>query len=988
MTGANSQRSLAAVEAFAALGDAVAVIGDDGSAVTYATLASQARTVAEQLGGERRLVQLVADNTLAALVAYLGCLAGGHPVLLTPSGRIHSVAALADTYDPDVVIRAQPAAEPILDVRRRRSRHRLHPDLALLLPTSGSTGAQKLVRLSQQNLDANAHAIMASLGTRPADRAATTLPMHYCYGLSVVNSHLLAGATLLLTKRSVVDPCFWTHFRAYGGTTFAGVPHTFDLLDRTRFERMQLPTLRYVTQAGGRLAPERVRRYAELGANTGWDFVVMYGQTEATARMAYLPPELAREHPGAIGIPIPGGSFTIAPVEGVAAEADAGELVYRGPNVMLGYAHGPDDLALGRTVTELRTGDIGRRQPDGLYEVVGRVGRFVKPFGLRIDLDRVEQVLAGLGYAAACTGDDDVIVIGLDPTACSCTGTGTHPETAIDPETRTRTGEIAATTTPASATTTDANEQVASIVDSVTDRFGLPRSAVHVAVFATGLPRLTSGKTDYVTILAATRQPRTAPNALTAPQVSPATTPRGTVRAVFALVLGCNEIPDDATFVRLGGDSLSYVETSLLLEDALVTLPDTWHLMPVHELDALVRADAATDATATPQPRDTSARLVHRPHWRWHSLRPMDTTVFLRALGIFLVVAAHTHLTDIQGGAHVLLAVAGYNYARFRLSGTDTATDTATELRHTARSLTRLALPTVALVAALLLLTDGFRLSNLLLVHNYVGDGRWRFWFIEALVHIGVALAIVFSIPSVRRAERRQPYFLAVAVVVAALAIRSGALGIGRPLHTAFTTHSILWLFALGWATQRATSLPRRLLVSLLAVIGVAGFFDDPFRDGVVLAGLLALTWWPRIRVPHPLYRPVGVLAAASLAIYLSHWEIWPMLQAHATTEVATVVTLLAGVAIWATGRRIAPRASALARRAATLMRFSMPRWFPPQPALHCPGVEGHPNGEQRLGPILAQRDRPRFQAYSRWRRRPPHQGTVVSGMSAERTGE
>ena len=161
--------------------------------------------------------------------------------------------------------------------------------------------------------------------------------MSYCYGLSVVNSHLLRGAALILTDRSVVEDEFWELFTRHHATSFAGVPYTFDLLERTGFEHMELPHLRYITQAGGRLEPDRVRRYAELGTRRGWQFFVMYGATEATARMAYLPPDLAHRYPGAIGRPVPGGSFTIEPLDGW-TESGVGELVYRGPNVMLGYA--------------------------------------------------------------------------------------------------------------------------------------------------------------------------------------------------------------------------------------------------------------------------------------------------------------------------------------------------------------------------------------------------------------------------------------------------------------------------------------------------------------------------------------------------------------------------------------------------------------------------------------------------------------------------
>ena len=250
------------------------------------------------------------------------------------------------------------------------------------------------------------------LDIRETDRAATTLPMSYCYGLSVIHSHLLVGAGLILTDRSVVDEEFWELFRRHRGTSFAGVPYTFELLESVGFDAVDLPHLRYVTQAGGRMPPERVHRFAELAQESGFELFVMYGATEATARMSYLPPELALSRPNTIGRPIRGGSFTIEPLDEW-ADDDVGELVYRGPNVMMGYAHGPDDLALGKTVETLRTGDIARLCADGLYEVVGRNSRFVKMYGLRIDLQQIEAALRARGMPAFCTSDDDVIVIAV-----------------------------------------------------------------------------------------------------------------------------------------------------------------------------------------------------------------------------------------------------------------------------------------------------------------------------------------------------------------------------------------------------------------------------------------------------------------------------------------------------------------------------------------------------------------------------------------------
>ena len=341
----------------ASYGDSPAILTDTLT-LTYRELAERVDDLALRLGSERRLVALTAANDLDSLVAYLAALVGGHPLILLPEDKPAALEALVAAYDPDVIVRCG-NGRTVLEERRPCTRHELHPDLALLLSTSGSTVSPKLVRLSQANLQSNAESISEYLNIGPNDRAATTLPMSYCYGLSVINSHLLHGAGVVLTDLSVVDPCFWELFRRRGATALAAVPYTFELLERVGFADMELPSLRYVTQAGGRMAPESVRSYAELGRRKGWELFVMYGQTEATARMAYLPPELAASVPGAVGIPVPGGEFRIDPVPGL----EHGELVYTGPNVMLGYAGSPADLAAGRTVTELRTGDLARQPP-------------------------------------------------------------------------------------------------------------------------------------------------------------------------------------------------------------------------------------------------------------------------------------------------------------------------------------------------------------------------------------------------------------------------------------------------------------------------------------------------------------------------------------------------------------------------------------------------------------------------------------------------
>ena len=349
----------------------------------------------------RSLVVVRTAPTVELVTTYLALLGAGHVPLL--AGEHHDTLAAA--WDADAVV-----ADGHIERRDTTAARVLHPALALLMSTSGSTGSAKLVRLSATNLVSNARAIAASLGLTARDRAITTLPLHYCYGLSVLHSHLATGAGVVLTDASVVDPCFATAMRRGGVTNVAGVPYTYELLDRAGPDVVHVPTLRLMTQAGGRMPADRLGAWRELTASWGVDLFVMYGQTEATARMAVLAPALAARHPHAVGRPIPGGHLALRPVEGAAD--GVGELVYRGPNVMLGYATEQRDLALGATLDELATGDLGRHdEVDDVFEVVGRRSRFVKPFGLRIDLDAVEASLAADGIAAVATGDDERLVV-------------------------------------------------------------------------------------------------------------------------------------------------------------------------------------------------------------------------------------------------------------------------------------------------------------------------------------------------------------------------------------------------------------------------------------------------------------------------------------------------------------------------------------------------------------------------------------------------
>jgi long-chain acyl-CoA synthetase len=356
---------------------------------TYAELAADVLRRAATVAHPRKsLVACLCRPDAQSAIAYLGALASGHAVMmLDGSADGETIERILDLYQVEFLLDGDSGE------RLRSSGGRLDDELAVLLSTSGSTGTPKYVRLSQRNLDANAAQIVQILGIDGDERAAATLPLHYSYGLSVLNSHLLAGATVVFPGASIVRRRFWEVMQEHACTSMAGVPYTYTILSRIGFEHSDLPDLRTLTQAGGRMEPETVLRFGRQMIDRGGRLIVMYGQTEATARIAYVPPDRLLDKPDRVGLPVPRGALSLA---------DDGEVLYEGPNVMLGYAGQRTDLASGDgNRGRLATGDIGRVDDEGFYSIVGRKRRIAKLVGRRVNLDELESLLAAHGRVAA-----------------------------------------------------------------------------------------------------------------------------------------------------------------------------------------------------------------------------------------------------------------------------------------------------------------------------------------------------------------------------------------------------------------------------------------------------------------------------------------------------------------------------------------------------------------------------------------------------------
>ena len=362
---------------------------------------------------KKELVLLLCKNKIEIVVAYLAALRAGHAVMLMSADTNNELLeSILVQYQPkwiigDMIFDGYQISE-LFAVREIEKEELIHPDLAVLLSTSGTTGSQKFVRLSYDNIQSNAESITKYLQLDATERGVMNLPMSYSYGMSIVNSHLQVGASILLTEESVMSKIFWSFIEEQKATSLPGVPFTYQMLQRIGFMKMELPYLQTLTQAGGRLNEKLVKMFGEYAETNVKKFYVMYGQTEASPRMSYLPPAQVLDKTGSIGIAIPGGEMSI--------EEETSELVYKGPNVMMGYAECLEDLAKGNEQNDiLYTGDIATIDEDGYFTIKGRLKRFIKLFGLRINLDEVERKLESeLQISLACTGNDDRLIVAIE----------------------------------------------------------------------------------------------------------------------------------------------------------------------------------------------------------------------------------------------------------------------------------------------------------------------------------------------------------------------------------------------------------------------------------------------------------------------------------------------------------------------------------------------------------------------------------------------
>jgi long-chain acyl-CoA synthetase len=401
--------------------NALAVLDANASVeYTYAALEAIVDPLREQLEAfDRGLVLLVAGRDIGAIALYLAALQAGHAVFLSPAPMQREASArLIETYQPEIVLFSDHSLSETLRAfygrvarlegyelmaRARREHRPLHPDLALVLSTSASTGSAKLARFSWNNLAASATQVAHALEIVPEGRLLASLPFSFVYGLSVLNSALESGASIVLASGTPADRTYWdkvTHARV---TTLPAVTQIVDYLRTLRIGSDSLPTVSKITHSGDALDATAFEwLYQHYGIH-GVRLYLMYGQTEACGRMTILHPRhLPRLH-RSVGSPVGASNVSISA---------GGEVVFRGPAVMMGYAHSRDDLALGdESHGILRTGDGGHLDENGFLFLTGRLSRSCKIFGQRMSLDEIERDLRADGAVAAIEQDGHLVLV-------------------------------------------------------------------------------------------------------------------------------------------------------------------------------------------------------------------------------------------------------------------------------------------------------------------------------------------------------------------------------------------------------------------------------------------------------------------------------------------------------------------------------------------------------------------------------------------------
>ena len=390
-----------------------ALILENNKFITYSELLLETKKISKKLPNKKKLVFLLGKNNLETIIGYISFVNKGYAVVLLDF-KINNIFLknLISIYKPSYIFCEKEKVvnkniyKPILKFKTYILYERkiiigtiINKDLMLLMSTSGTTGSPKFVKQSYSNILSNTQEIIKYLDIKSKDTTITSLPISYVYGLSIINSHLLAGSTIVLTNTSMVEKKFWDLLNTFKVNSFSGVPYNYSIVEKI-FKKNIPNSLKYTTQAGGRMNDVLLKNLIKIYKKNKIKLIQMYGAAEATSRMSYLNWRSIDRKLGSIGKPIRGGKFYLIDNKNkkIIQNNKKGELVYHGKNVCMGYAQKLNDLSLPDSKKGiLKTGDIAYRDNDGFYYIIGRKNRYTKIYGIRVDLSELELILLKKG---------------------------------------------------------------------------------------------------------------------------------------------------------------------------------------------------------------------------------------------------------------------------------------------------------------------------------------------------------------------------------------------------------------------------------------------------------------------------------------------------------------------------------------------------------------------------------------------------------------
>lgn len=373
--------------------------GNDG--ITYGNLFQECEKKLHFLK-KGQLILIVADNTISFFQIYFYALKKGVPqILIDRNTSANNIKKIIKIYKPNCIfLKKENLPKNNFSIftnfkdyqicNYSKKRININKNLAILLSTSGSTGSSKFVKLSYENIFSNAINIAKYLKIKNSHTTITTMLPSYSYGLSIINSHFISGAKIIINNDTFFSKEFWTKLNFFKVNSFGGVPFQYQILKKLKFDKFDLKYIKYLTQAGGSLNKEDLKYFLTVCKKKKIDFIQMYGQTEASPRISYLPFFKAANKIGSIGKAIPGGRMYLKKKK----KEKIGEIIYKGKNVFMGYSLSFKDLNNRiKKNRVLNTGDFAWKDDQGYYYIIGRKDKFVKLAGLRVNLEEIKSQL-------------------------------------------------------------------------------------------------------------------------------------------------------------------------------------------------------------------------------------------------------------------------------------------------------------------------------------------------------------------------------------------------------------------------------------------------------------------------------------------------------------------------------------------------------------------------------------------------------------------